>query len=90
MDEIKTAPRSGRLNMRVSQHQEELLRAAADLSGESITGFVLAAATGRARDVVAAANRIELTTEAFERFVAALDDKPGDLPVLRRYARSPQ
>lgn len=83
-----TGPRAGRLNMRVSSDQENLLRAAAELSGESVSGFVLAAATGRARDVIGAANRIELDAETFERFVSALDDEPEDLPVLRRYARA--
>ncbi len=88
MVDSSTVRRSGRLNMRVPPEQEHLLRAAAALSGESVTGFVLAAATSRARDVVEVATRIELGTEAFERFASALDDEPQDLPVLRRYARA--
>ena len=34
--------------MRVSERQERVLRAAAELSGETLTGFVLGAATERA------------------------------------------
>ncbi len=40
--------RPRRLNMRVSDRQERVLRAAAELSGETLTGFVLGAATERA------------------------------------------
>jgi uncharacterized protein (DUF1778 family) len=79
--------RSRRINMRVSDQQESLLRAAAELSGETLTGFVLSVATERAQDVVERSQRIEVSTEAFERFVAALDRPPEEMPTLRRYAR---
>lgn len=73
--------------MRVSERQERELRAAAELTGETITGFVLGAATERARDVIERAERINVGAEAFERFVAALDDPVEEMPTLRRYAR---
>lgn len=72
--------------MRVSEQQERILRTAAELSGETLTGFVLSVATERAADVVARAQRIEVTEEAFHRFVAALDGPPEDMPRVRRYA----
>ncbi len=77
--------------MRVSERQERVLRAAADLSGETLTGFVLAVATERAEEVLERAQRIDLGAEAFERFVAALDAPAEEMPTLRRYAgkRSP-
>lgn len=74
--------------MRVSGRQERVLRAAADLTGETLTGFVLAAATERAEEVIERAERIEVGAEAFERFVAALDGPAEEMPTLRRYARS--
>jgi uncharacterized protein (DUF1778 family) len=80
---------TGRINMRVSPRQERVLRAAADLTGETLTGFVLAAATERAEEVVARAERIEVGVEAFERFVAALDAPVEDMPKLRRHAKKP-
>lgn len=40
---------TGRNNLRVSERQERVLRAAADLTGETLTGFLLAAATERPR-----------------------------------------
>ena len=80
--------RTGRINLRVSGRQERILRAAAELTGETLTGFMLAAATERAEEVVARAQRIEVSSEIFARFVAALDaPTPEDMPSLRRYAR---
>jgi uncharacterized protein (DUF1778 family) len=78
--------RPRRINMRVSGRQEQLLRAAAELSGETLTGFVLAVATERAEQVLERAHRIDLSSEAYQRFVVALDAPAEDMPVLRRYA----
>jgi uncharacterized protein (DUF1778 family) len=79
--------RRGRINMRVSERQERELRAAAELSGETLTGFVLAAATERAQEVLERAERIDVSADAFERFVAALEGPADETPTLRRYAR---
>ena len=73
--------------MRVSDRQERVLRAAADLSGETLTGFVLSVATERAEEVLERTQRISVSSESFKRFVAALDAPPGEMPTLRRYAR---
>jgi uncharacterized protein (DUF1778 family) len=81
--------RPGRINMRVSERQERVLRAAANLSGETLTGFVLAVATERAEEVLERGQRIELNAEAFERFVTALDAAPAKMPAVSRYARKP-
>lgn len=73
--------------MRVSEHQERVLRAAADMSDATLTGFVLSAATERAEEVLERAQRINLDSEAFSRFVKALDAPAEEMPTLRRYAR---
>lgn len=73
--------------MRVSDHQERVLRAAADLSGETLTGFVLSVATERAEEVLQRSQRISLSAEAFKRFVEALDAPAEEMPTLRRYTR---
>jgi uncharacterized protein (DUF1778 family) len=78
--------RTGRIHMRVSGRQERILRAAAELTGETMTGFVLAAATERAETVLERAERIDLSTQAFQRFVAALDQTVEEMPLLRHYA----
>jgi uncharacterized protein (DUF1778 family) len=83
-----TSARHGRINMRVSEHQERVLRAAADLNGETLTGFVLSVATERAEAVLERAQRIALDSEAFRRFVTALDEPVEEMPTLHRYART--
>jgi uncharacterized protein (DUF1778 family) len=80
--------RQGRINMRVSERQERVLRAAADLSGETLTGFVLSVATERAEQVIERAQRITLDSEAFRRFAEALDAPAEDMPTLRRYSQA--
>ena len=82
-----TEERTGRINLRVSERQERVLRAAADLTGETLTGFMLAAATERAEEVVARAQRIEVSADAFRRFLAALEAPAEDMATLRRYAK---
>lgn len=72
--------------MRMSERQEQLLRAAAELSGESLTGFVLGVATERAEQMVERAHRLEVSGEAFQRFADALEAPAEDMPVLRRYS----
>jgi uncharacterized protein (DUF1778 family) len=79
--------RQGRLNMRVSERQERVLRAAAELSGETLTGFVLASATERAEEILERAQRIDVSAEEFKRFVDALEAPAEEMPALRRYAR---
>ncbi len=79
--------RQGRINMRVSGHQERVLRATADLNGKTLTGFVLSVATERAEQVLERAQRIELGSEAFRQFVEALNAPVEEMPALRRYAR---
>jgi len=78
--------RTGRLHMRVSSRQERILRAAAEVTGETLTGFVLSAATERAETVLERSERVDLGAEAFRRFVSALDRPAEDMPVLRRHA----
>ncbi|MGH2853635.1 MAG: DUF1778 domain-containing protein [Solirubrobacteraceae bacterium] len=73
--------------MRVSEHQERVLRAAADLNGETLTGFVLSVATEHAEEVLERAQRIDLSNEAFRHFVEALDAPVEPMTTLRRYAR---
>ncbi len=83
------AKRERRIDMRVTGEQERILRAAADLSGETLIGFVLSAAAERAADVVARAQRIEISAGAFGRFVAALDGPADEMGAVRRYAAQP-
>lgn len=69
---------TGRLNFRLSDDQERTLRQAAALTGQSVSGFVLAAAVEHAHELLERANHIELSAADFKRFVADLD-KPAEV-----------
>jgi uncharacterized protein (DUF1778 family) len=75
--------------MRVDLSQEARLRAAAEANGETLTGFVLAAAVERAEQVLLRSQRIHLDAAVFEQFVAALDGPVEPMPNLKRYAERP-
>ncbi|HZE14933.1 MAG TPA: DUF1778 domain-containing protein [Mycobacterium sp.] len=77
----------GRINLRVDPDQEARLRAAAEANGETLTGFMLAAATERADLVLERAGRIAISAAAFERFVSALEGRVEPMPTLNRYAQ---
>ena len=81
--------RRGRLNLRVDPRLQARLRAAAEANGETVTGFVLAAAADRAEEVLQRTERIAIDAEAFARFAAALDAADEAMPTLRRYAEEP-
>jgi uncharacterized protein (DUF1778 family) len=82
--------RSGRLNLRVDPKLQIRLRAAAEANGETLTGFVLAAAAAeRAEEVLRRAARITVSIDALERFIAALDEPGEAMPTLRRYSTKP-
>jgi len=78
-----------RINLRVDSETEARLRAAAEANGETLTSFLLAAGRQRAEEVLARAQRIVIDREAFERFVAALEEPGEPSPTLRRYASEP-
>ncbi len=79
----------GRINLRVGPEQEALLRAAAEANGQTLTGFLLAAAAERADEVLGRAGSIAVDMAAFERFVVALDGPVEPMPTLGRYAAEP-
>lgn len=72
----------GRLNFRLSAEQERSLRQAAELTGQSLSGFVLSSAVEHAHELLERANHIELSDAAFRRFVAALDEPAEVVPEL--------
>lgn len=90
MSQTTQEPRGrGRINLRIGPAQEARLRAAAEANGETLTGFMLSAAAERAEQVLERAGRIALHGDAFERFVAALDEPVEPMPAVERYAAQP-
>lgn len=63
-----------RFNFRVLPYAEERLRAAAEISHESLTDFVLGAAALRADEVLA--TKTLVASDYFDRLVDALNEPP--------------
>jgi uncharacterized protein (DUF1778 family) len=80
--------RRRRIEMRVTPDQEAVIREAADLAHETVTAFVLATATERAREVLEARRTATLPNEAFDRFYAALDEPEKVVPELVELLRA--
>lgn len=68
--------RARRWNLRVAEHEDELVRRAAAASELNYTGFVRHAAFVEAQRVLADRRRFELDNEDWQRFNQLLDRPP--------------
>lgn len=68
----KPARKTSRIEARVSAERKSLLQQAADIRGESLSDFVLAASQEKAAMVIQEAQQLRLSAEAQHRFVRAL------------------
>lgn len=79
-----------RMEMRVSSERAELIRRAAAARGESVTSFVVQAATRAAEEELAIERETLLPSDFFESLLAALDD-PDEVPgALRDLSNRPR
>jgi uncharacterized protein (DUF1778 family) len=76
-----------RLEARITAEQKELFQRAADLSGRSLTDFVVASVQEAAQEVVRRHDVIVLSPRDSLRFVDALLDPPEPNERLRAAAR---
>jgi uncharacterized protein (DUF1778 family) len=70
--------RSQRLELRLTDDERKLDRAAATAVGESLSDFFRRAASARAHEVLADQQRLALTDDEAARFLEALDDVDED------------
>ncbi|HEV2360594.1 MAG TPA: DUF1778 domain-containing protein [Acidimicrobiales bacterium] len=68
--------KSARIEVRAEPELEALLKQAASLTNQTLTGFMLDAAEHRAREVVAEATTTVVPSDFFDRLIASLDDPP--------------
>lgn len=69
--------RSRRIDVRVSDEQDAIIREAAAASGQTVTAFLLSAAEERARAVLDHRRHLVMSDRAFAAFASALDP-PGE------------
>jgi len=82
--------KDARLNLRLSQGDDELIRRAADAVGQSVTEFLMASALDRAHDVLADQRHFVLDVATWAAFLAILDRPPRPDPRLVELFARPQ
>lgn len=83
-------PRTRRLDVRVSDEQDAMIREAATLAGQTISAFLLDAAQERARELIDQRRHLVMSDRAFERFAGALDAPAEPVPELVELLRLPR
>ncbi len=86
---MSTTARSEKLDLRLTPEAKRRITAAAEAQQRSVTDFVLQSALERADEVLADKRVWVLDAEQWERFQAALDAPPRDLPRLRKLLNTP-
>lgn len=81
-----TTVKSKRLEARVTAQQRELIQRAADMSGRSLTDFIVSSLQSAAEETIRAHQVIELTTLGTEAFVNSLLNPPAPNERLRAAA----
>ncbi len=82
--------RSRRIDVRVTDEQDAVIREGAALAGETITAFLLGAAQERARELLDERRHLVMSDRTFERFAAALDEPAKPVPALTELFKLPR
>lgn len=80
------AGKTARIELRADVEREQRIRFAADLSHQSISAFVLEAASNRAEQVIAASAATIVPSDWFDTLWSALDDSASANVALRARA----
>lgn len=78
--------KTGRINIRVSERQRELIKEASLITGTSMSEFILVPAVERAANVLASEQVTRLNADVAERFLEWMDE-PGEIkPAMKKLA----
>lgn len=81
--------KDSRIAVRMTAADEQVIRAAADAQGRTVTDFTVQAALAAAQNVLADQVLLVLSADAWDEFNAILDRPPADNPALRKLLASP-
>lgn len=79
--------RTARIELRAEPEREERIRYAASLARQSVSSFVLDAASGRADEVIAESAVTVVSDEFFDTLLDALERPPKKNEALARRAK---
>jgi uncharacterized protein (DUF1778 family) len=82
MTTTTTRTRSRRIDVRVTEEQDAIIREGAALAGQTITAFLLGAAQERARELLDERRHLVMSDRAFERLAEALEEPADRVPAL--------
>lgn len=83
------ATKTQRIEMRTDPESEARIAKAAQIAQQSVSAFVLEAATLAADQVLARVDQTVMPADQFDALMAALD-QPDEAPTLTRAARRPR
>ena len=83
------SPKDGRIAVRASREERELIAQASRASATTVSSFVLRASIARAADVLAERREFRLPPDQWDAFVAMLDRPAVAKPRLRRLLTEP-
>lgn len=86
---MSTAPVRETLNIRIKAADRGLIDRAAELTGKTRTDFILDATRRAAEEAILDRTLFVLDQEAYDKFVARLDEPPQDNEQLRRLLQTP-
>jgi uncharacterized protein (DUF1778 family) len=86
---MPSTPRTEKLDLRLSPQAKQRIVAAAEAENRSVSDFVLSSALARADEALAEQRSFILSLEKWEKFQAALDAPPRDIPRMRRLMQEP-
>ena len=78
--------RDQRLNARLTEQEDRLLREAAAELGKPVSRFVIEAGVEQAREILADTQVLRIAEQAAAEFEAWLDEPATELPAARRLA----
>ncbi len=81
MSSVSNKP--GRLNIRISEHEKEVISRAASSLNTTVSRFVLEKAYAEAEAILADQSRFTLDEKQWRKFCKALDAPPKDISALR-------
>ena len=79
-----SASKPSRLNIRVSEHEKDVLMRAAGVLNTSVSSFVVQRAYAEAQVILAEQSQFRLPDKKWREFTRALDASPKDIPALRK------
>lgn len=86
---MATTIKDSRIDVRLSKSQKTLLEQAAAARGKSLSEFMVTVSTEAAEMVLADQNRLSLSEEAMQSFIARLEEPPRVLPKLKALFERP-